>query len=134
MEDQLPSGGIEVSPGDVEALEARWAECWKPRDVARRLVGISAPWYVRAGWALDVFRGEQTREHHDIEIGVPVGRFPEIRERFAEFAFDGSWRRADLGIGDATGAECHSADVAARAGDGSGDRSTATSGNSSGEP
>ncbi|MEU4477958.1 hypothetical protein AB0F68_07845 [Micromonospora sp. NPDC023966] len=87
MNDQLPSGGIEVSPGDVEALEARWAECWKPHDVARRLAGISAPWYIAAGWALDLFRGEQTREHHDIEIGVPAGQFPEIRERFAEFTF-----------------------------------------------
>lgn len=88
MNDQLPSGGIEVSPGDVEALEARWAECWKPHDVARRLAGISAPWYIAAGWALDLFRGEQTREHHDIEIGVPAGQFPEIREHFAEFTFE----------------------------------------------
>ncbi|MEU5727336.1 hypothetical protein ABZ783_36805 [Micromonospora sp. NPDC047738] len=88
MEDELPSGGIEVQSGNVAALEARWADCWKPRDVARRLDGISAPWYVAAGWALDLFRGEQTREHHDIEIAVPVGRFPEIRERFAEFTCD----------------------------------------------
>jgi Aminoglycoside-2''-adenylyltransferase len=88
MSDQLPSGGIEVSPGDVEALEARWAGCWTPHDVARRLAGISVPWYVAAGWALDLFRGSQTREHHDIEIGVPGGQFQEIRERFAEFAFD----------------------------------------------
>ncbi|TCB88286.1 hypothetical protein E0H26_28540 [Micromonospora zingiberis] len=88
MDDQLPCGGIEVQPGDVAALEARWTGCWKPIDVARRLVGTAVPWYVAAGWALDLFRGEQTREHHDIEIAVPVGRFPEIRERFAEFTFD----------------------------------------------
>jgi hypothetical protein len=88
MTGQLPSGGIEVPPGDIEALEARWAQCWKPRDVARRLAGISVPWYVAAGWALDLYRGVQTREHHDIEIAVPVGRFPEIRERFAKFTFD----------------------------------------------
>lgn len=88
MNDQLASGGTEVSPGDVGALEARWAGCWKPHDVARRLAGISAPWYIAAGWALDLFRGEQTRDHHDIEIGVPAGRFPEFRERLAEFTFD----------------------------------------------
>ncbi|MGC4879781.1 nucleotidyltransferase domain-containing protein [Micromonospora sp. DT43] len=88
MDGGLPSGGIEVPPGDTEALDSRWAHCWKPPDVARRLAGISAPWYVAAGWALDLYRGEQTRAHHDIEIGVPAGRFPEIRERFAEFAFD----------------------------------------------
>ncbi|TCB97268.1 hypothetical protein E0H26_13460 [Micromonospora zingiberis] len=65
---------------------SRWHE--SSADVARRLVGITVPWYVAAGWALDLFRGEQTREHHDIEIAVPAGRFPEIRERFAEFTFD----------------------------------------------
>ncbi|MEU4427137.1 hypothetical protein AB0F81_41485 [Actinoplanes sp. NPDC024001] len=88
MSAQLPSGGIEVLPGDLDALESRWADCWKPGDVARRLAGTSVPWYVAAGWALDLFRGEQTRAHHDIEIGVPAGRFPEIRDRFPEFAFD----------------------------------------------
>ncbi len=88
MDDQLPCGGVEIQPDDVAALEARWAQCWRPVDVARRLVGIDVPWYVAAGWALDLFRGEQTREHHDIEIAVPAGRFPEIRERFAEFTFD----------------------------------------------
>ncbi|MET7710346.1 hypothetical protein [Micromonospora sp. NPDC005413] len=88
MSDRLPSGGIQVSPGDLRALEARWAGCWTPHEVGQRLAGISAPWYVAAGWALDLFRGEQTRDHHDIEIGVPAGRFPEIRERFAEFTFD----------------------------------------------
>ncbi|MFG3690589.1 nucleotidyltransferase domain-containing protein [Micromonospora sp. NPDC047740] len=119
MEDELPSGGIEVQSGNVAALEARWADCWKPRDVARRLDGISAPWYVAAGWALDLFRGEQTREHHDIEIAVPVGRFPEIRERFAEFTCDAvGAARIWESDGDATGADCHSADVAARARDG----------------
>jgi hypothetical protein len=88
MSDQVPRGSIEVSPGDVEALEARWAGCWTPYEVARRLADIMVPWYVAAGWALDLFRGEQSREHHDIEIGVPAGRFEEIRERFAEFTFD----------------------------------------------
>jgi hypothetical protein len=88
MSDRLPTGGIKVTPDDLPALDARWAGCWTPHDVARRLAGISAPWYVAAGWALDLFRGEQTRDHHDIEIGVPAARFPQIRERFAGLAFD----------------------------------------------
>ena len=94
MSDQLPGPGIKVSPDDLPTLEARWAECWTPREVARRLAGTSVPWYVAAGWALDLFRGKQTREHPDIEIGVPAERFPEIRERFTGFAFDA--------VGDAT--------------------------------
>lgn len=76
MSDRLPSGGIQVSSGDLPALEARWTGCWTPHEVGQRLAGISVPWYVAAGWALDLFRGEQTRDHHDIEIAVPAGRFP----------------------------------------------------------
>ncbi|MGI5241082.1 nucleotidyltransferase domain-containing protein [Dactylosporangium sp. CA-139066] len=88
MSDESPGGGISVAPGDLPAIEARWAGCWTPPEVARRLAGIDVPWFVAAGWALDLFRGEQTREHGDLEIGVPAGRFPQVRERFAGFAFD----------------------------------------------
>jgi hypothetical protein len=88
VDDQPPSGGITILPGDLQDLEARWTGCWTPPDVAQRLAGSSVHWYVAAGWALDLFRGGQTREHHDIEIGVPAGRFPEVRERFAGFAVD----------------------------------------------
>ncbi|CAJ61899.1 Putative aminoglycoside nucleotidyltransferase [Frankia alni ACN14a] len=41
-----------------------------------------------AGWALDLFRGTQTREHGDVEIAVPAANFPEIRGRFPGYAFD----------------------------------------------
>jgi hypothetical protein len=41
--------------------------------------GVQAPWYVAAGWAIDLFLGGQRREHEDLEIAVP-------RDRFAEFA------------------------------------------------
>jgi hypothetical protein len=34
------------------------------------------PWCVAAGWALDLFRGMQTREHGDIEIAIPAAGFP----------------------------------------------------------
>jgi hypothetical protein len=72
---QLPDGGIELSPADIEALEARWSLSWTPSEVAQRLAGITAPWCVAAGWALDLFRGRQTREHGDIiqhtEDGIP---------------------------------------------------------------
>jgi hypothetical protein len=85
MTEPLPPGGI--TP-DLAELEARWAGSWRPDQVAGRLIGVSAPWYVAAGWALDLFRGEQTRGHGDIEIAVPATRFPEIEECFPEFEFD----------------------------------------------
>ncbi|MEV5986343.1 hypothetical protein AB0L85_15155 [Streptomyces sp. NPDC052051] len=88
MSKQLPSGGIELSPDEIEALHARWSSCWTPSEVARQLAGISTPWYVAAGWALDLFRGTQTRSHGDIEIAIPAASFPEVRHRFPGYVFD----------------------------------------------
>jgi len=88
VSEELPGGGIELSPAQIEALDARWASCWAPPDVSRRLAGVSAPWYVAAGWALDLFLGGQTREHGDIEIAVPAASFPEVRGHFPGLIFD----------------------------------------------
>jgi hypothetical protein len=66
--------------------------------MADRLAGLDLPWYVAAGWALDLFRGAQTREHGDIEIGLPASRFAEVAARFDDVDFyvpdDGSLRAA----------------------------------------
>jgi hypothetical protein len=88
VNEQLPDGGIELSPPEIEALDARWSSSWSPSEVARRLTGVTAPWYVAAGWALDLFRGTQTREHGDIEIAIPAAHFPEVRDRFPGYVFD----------------------------------------------
>ena len=88
MSEELPGGGIELSPAQIEALSARWSSCWDPGQVARHLAGITTPWCVAAGWALDLFRGTRTREHGDIEIAIPAAAFPEIRDRFPGYAFD----------------------------------------------
>ncbi len=88
MSEQLPGGGIELSPDEIEALHARWSSCWTPSEVAQQLAGIGTPWYVAAGWALDLFRGRQTRIHGDIEIAIPAASFPEVRRRFPAYAFD----------------------------------------------
>lgn len=62
--------------------------------MARRLEGIAAPWYVAAGWALDLFLGGQSRPHDDLEIAVPAGEFAELRSRFPELEFDAvGWGR-----------------------------------------
>ncbi|MEW2495139.1 hypothetical protein AB0942_16640 [Streptomyces nodosus] len=82
MSEQLPGGGIELSPDEIEALHARWSSCWIPSEVAQQLAGIGTPWYVAVGWALDLFRGRQTRAHGDIEIAIPAASFPNVRNRF----------------------------------------------------
>ena len=39
---------------------------------------MKAPWYVAAGWAIDLFLGGSHREHEDLEVAVPNSRFDEI--------------------------------------------------------
>lgn len=71
-----------VPPGGTAVVDPVW-QPWRPAEVARRLAGVTAPWYVAGGWALDLNRGEQSREHGDIEIGVPAGAFGQIRGALA---------------------------------------------------
>ncbi|MFD3498065.1 nucleotidyltransferase domain-containing protein [Streptomyces sp. NPDC058676] len=85
MSDSLPPGGALL---DADELGARWADSWRPEQVAERLGGVRTPWCIVAGWALDLFRGGQSRPHGDLEIAVPAAGFPEIRDRFPEYAWD----------------------------------------------
>lgn len=85
MTRELPPGGVEITEAEADA---RWARAWTPVEVTARLEGVPVPWYVAGGWAIDLFAGGQTREHGDLEIAVPAARFPEIRARFPEYAFD----------------------------------------------
>ena len=66
-DEELPPGGTEVS-------DPRW-DPWRPADVTRRLAGVTVPWYVAGGWAIDLFLGRTTREHADLEIAVPAPGF-----------------------------------------------------------
>ena len=84
----MPGGGIELSRAEIEALDARWSSSWSPSEVARHLAGVTTPWCVAAGWALDLFVGRQTRPHGDIEIAIPAAGFPEVRSRFPGYVFD----------------------------------------------
>jgi hypothetical protein len=77
FEEALAAGALEPDLGLWEA--------WRPEQVAERLAGVRAPWYVAAGWAIDLFLGEERREHEDLEIAVPRVRFPEIVERLSGF-------------------------------------------------
>jgi hypothetical protein len=64
----------------VNAIEpdvSKW-DAWRPERVARLLESVRAPWYIAAGWAIDLFLGEERREHEDLEIAVPNTRFDEV--------------------------------------------------------
>jgi hypothetical protein len=61
--------------------EETWSLAWTPDEAAAALAGLAAPWAVAGGWALDLWLGEQTRPHGDLEIAVPAIFFPELRAR-----------------------------------------------------
>ncbi|HEX3303033.1 MAG TPA: hypothetical protein VHR64_09145 [Thermomicrobiales bacterium] len=58
------------NPEPFEPVLLKW-EPWRPQEVAHLLAQVEAPWYVAAGWAIDLFLGCPRRAHEDIEIGVP---------------------------------------------------------------
>lgn len=72
--------------GDAGSFEpdlGMW-DAWTPTQLSPKLEHADATWYVLAGWALDLFQGRQTREHEDLEIGVPAHEFGAVRGALAE--------------------------------------------------
>ncbi len=70
---------------------------WTPAQLQRKLEGISAPWYIAGGWALDLWLGYETRAHEDLEFCVLRKDFDAFRNVFALFdiyaAHDGNVAR-----------------------------------------
>jgi hypothetical protein len=63
------------------------------------LAGIDVPWYVAAGWAIDLYLGGEHREHEDLELAVPNSRIDEVAEALAGleiFVITGPGRAAPL--------------------------------------
>ncbi len=56
---------------------------WHPQELAQKLDGLALPWCVVGGWALDLWHGEETRPHDDIEFAVLRQHLPHFRERLA---------------------------------------------------
>jgi hypothetical protein len=73
-----------VTDAAFEPDLTKW-EAWSPAEAALHLAGIDAPWYVAAGWSLDLFLGGAYREHEDLEVAVPHQRFDAVRQALAEF-------------------------------------------------
>ena len=79
--------GVSSRPaGSFDPDVWKW-DAWRPDQVARGLEGVEAPWYVAAGWAIDLFLGGTHREHEDLEIAVPNNRIDEIVAAFPELEF-----------------------------------------------
>lgn len=59
---------------------------WKPLSpdgVAAVLAGASFAWWFAGGWSLDFLIGEQSREHHDIDVLVLRPELARVRAHFA---------------------------------------------------
>jgi hypothetical protein len=80
----LSAAGRKLSEAEIHTL---W-QAWTPREVAQRLSTVATPWYVAAGWAMELFTDDAAREHDDLEIGVPAARFDQIVAAFPEFEWD----------------------------------------------
>jgi Aminoglycoside-2''-adenylyltransferase len=66
--------------------DADW-RAWRPEEAAQRLEDLAGPWYVAAGWAIDLFVGYERRAHDDLEIAAPAESFPEIHALLDDLEF-----------------------------------------------
>ena len=55
--------------------------------MAEALDGVGVPWCVVGGWSIDLFLGEVTREHGDIEIEILRPDERIVREHLAPLSF-----------------------------------------------
>ncbi|MDH4982497.1 amino acid transporter [Hyphomicrobium sp. D-2] len=60
---------------------------WDPEQLAQRLRGVPCVWYVVGGWALDLWHGEQTRPHDDLEFAVLPDDIARFRAALSELEF-----------------------------------------------
>ncbi len=83
---------------------SKW-DAWTPAEVAELLTGVAAPWYIAAGWAIDLFLGGKHREHEDLEIAAPNDRFGEVADAlvgYEIFVITGPREATPLSVAGAT--------------------------------
>jgi hypothetical protein len=95
----MPDDGDDVIPAGGTVVENPPWQPWTPTEAAAHLGDLPVPWAVVGGWAIDLFIGHQTRDHEDLEIAIPAGRWAELRHQLGTFDFDviGSGHRWPLG-------------------------------------
>jgi hypothetical protein len=65
---------------DVRAWQAA-----EPRDAASWLAGVSVPWWIAGGWAIDSFLGRTSRPHDDLDVGLLRRDFEAVRAALADW-------------------------------------------------
>ena len=54
-----------------------------PAEAAAQLRGFPAPWWITAGWAIELYLGRRVREHKDVDVLVLRSDQLAIQEHFA---------------------------------------------------
>jgi hypothetical protein len=57
----------------------------EPRDAASWLAGVSAPWWIAGGWAIDSFLGRTSRPHADLDVGLLRRDFVAVRAALTDW-------------------------------------------------
>lgn len=83
---------------------------FRPGDARRWLEGVSVPWWIAGGFALDLFVGRETRPHEDLDVGCFRDDLPHASRALAGWelhaAQDGHLTR--LTAGEVPGLAVHS--------------------------
>ena len=72
---------------------------WKnstPVDVRQWLEGAEVAWWIAGGWALDLFCGQRTRKHADMDVGCFREDLDEIRTVLQQWAVYSAHEGASL--------------------------------------
>ena len=62
-------------------------EPWSPDELFARLGVSDTDWYVVGGWDLDLWHGERTREHEDLEFSVLACQAQRYRGVLSDLEF-----------------------------------------------
>ncbi len=65
-------------------MSSRWRQT-SPTELADWLAGVDIPWGFAGGWALDLWGGEVSRDHSDIEIACFRADLPGLLPKLADF-------------------------------------------------
>ncbi|MFB7140021.1 nucleotidyltransferase domain-containing protein [Gottfriedia sp. NPDC056225] len=60
-------------------------ECFKINQVMK---GFNKGWYIAGGWAIDLYLGKETRNHHDIEIAIARKDQLSLKEYLNDWTFN----------------------------------------------
>src|SRR5580698_4288909 len=67
-------------------ISAVWRTA-RPAEVLKWLAPLSIPWWIAGGWALDLFLGQETRPHGDIDVGIFRADAPVVCAMLADWDF-----------------------------------------------